>query len=112
MTLEQILALFPERSIALLRTERGEGGERKLVWMAQWDAGYFTSDTDRHVWHGSGHSEAARFGETPEEALEKLAHTELEAAKRAVAYHERELREAREIVFREASRLELKGTES
>jgi len=73
--------------------------------VASWDAGYFTSDTDRHVYHGQGYADVA-FGDTAEEALEMLAHAEIKAARAMVSYHEKELLVARDLLAAASRRLE------
>lgn len=105
MTIEQVTKLFPERTFALVRIGRGESNSRKLVWMAQWYVGYYTSDSDRRVYHDGGERQEF-FGETPEEALENMVREELDSKKRNVARREKDLEEARAEAREMAERFE------
>lgn len=79
ITLAQLQELYPDRPFALVRIERGEHKARKLVWMAQWYVGYYTSDTDRRIYHDGG-GRREHFGDTPEEALYRMVRDELDEA--------------------------------
>lgn len=103
MTLDEFTKRFPARGVSLIRTERGAQHERKLVWVASWASGYFTSDSDRHV--GLGYSEVHQ-GDTPEEALDRLALAEISGAKATVRSYETALQEARDKLSAATQNLE------
>jgi hypothetical protein len=94
VTIDELVKLFPERAFALYRVERGCQNNRRFVWKATWNAGYYTSDSDRHMTHENSRSDY--FGDTPEEALEKLARSEVENARASVLAFEKELEDLRE----------------
>lgn len=81
VSVSRFIEIFPDRPFALFRTSRGPGENRKLIWVAQWYAGYFTSDTDRFVYHGNEGSSQG-FGDTPEEALYDLVRIEKDLRKK------------------------------
>jgi len=104
MTIEQVVKMFPERSLAVFRVERGSANDRKMVWLVGWDAGYFTTDTDRHAYHGRGSETAC--ADSMEDALSALVKTEMTRAKSTVEYHEEALSKARDALSAVARRLE------
>lgn len=109
MTIDDLIALYPDRSFALFRVERGPKGKREFVWLARWNAGYFTTDSDRHVGLDDYvSSDEQYFGSTEEEAIEKLGLSDLMLAKRRVEVSERELADARVELTKVTERMERK----
>lgn len=103
MTIDEILKMRPETALFLARCARGPHEDRKMIWIASWDGGYFTSDTDRYIFHGC-RDEAT--GATAEEALSALVNKDLAEAKRCVEYHEKELLEAKDRLMEVTRRME------
>jgi hypothetical protein len=72
ITPEQFIEAFG-CAFSLHYVQRGAGSERRYVWMAEFTAHYFTSDTDRFVNDHSPPLYPNGFGETIGEALADLA---------------------------------------
>lgn len=94
MTFEQFIQRHSARSFALFRVERGPTNNRKMVWVAQWHNGYFTSDTDRLVDHTNDNNRV--ISESPFEAMEKLDSLDVERARERIRHLEEALKEAKE----------------
>ncbi len=106
LTVEDVVEKYPNRSIGLFRCERGPEKARHFVWVAQWDGGYFTSDTDRHAYFGNARQ---HFGETVGEALWKLVYQDLVDAQEAVIRAEQHLEASRKELTKVTKTITKKG---